>query len=149
MPEDIEELMNKVSLLEIKARRLSLETFSGEYQTTFKGQGLDFEDFREYQHGDEVRFIDWNVTARMRTPHVRTFREERELSVLIAVDISSSGFYTSGDQSKRALAAEIAAVATTLGRIGQPEEVAETVMWLASDAASYIHGSYVDVAGGR
>jgi len=110
MPEDIEELMKKVSLLEIKARRLSLETFSGEYHTTFKGQGLDFEDFREYQHGDEVRFIDWNVTARMQTPHVRTFREERELSVLIAVDISSSGFYTSGDQSKRALAAEIAAV---------------------------------------
>ena len=110
MPEDVEELMKKVSLLEIKARRLSLESFSGEYHTMFKGQGLDFEDVREYQHGDEIRFIDWNVTARMNTPHIRTFKEERELSVLIAVDISSSGFYASKEQSKRALAAEIAAV---------------------------------------
>lgn len=110
MPEDIEELMTKVSLLEIKARRLSLESFSGEYHTTFKGQGLDFEDFREYQHGDEVRFLDWNITARTNTPHIRTFTEERELTVLIAVDISSSGKYASGNQSKRALAAEIAAV---------------------------------------
>jgi len=81
MPEDIEELMTKVSLLEIKARRLSLESFSGEYHTTFKGQGLDFEDFREYQHGDEVRFLDWNITARTNTPHIRTFTEERELTV--------------------------------------------------------------------
>jgi len=79
MPEDIEELMTKVSLLEIKAR-------------------------------DEVRFLDWNITARTNTPHIRTFTEERELTVLIAVDISSSGKYASGNQSKRALAAEIAAV---------------------------------------
>lgn len=102
--------MRKVHNLEIKARRLSHESFSGEYHASFKGQGLDFEDFREYQHGDEIRFIDWNVTARMRTPFVRTFREERELTVLIAVDVSGSFDFGSHHLSKREIAAEIAAV---------------------------------------
>lgn len=102
--------MQKVHHLEIKARRLSRESFSGEYHTSFKGQGLDFEDFREYQHGDETRFIDWNVTARLNAPHIRTFREERELNVLIAVDISGSSHYGSDRLTKRELAAEIAAV---------------------------------------
>ena len=102
--------MRKVHLLEIKAKRLSRESFSGEYHTSFKGQGLDFEDYREYQHGDEVRFIDWMVTARLNQPHIRTFREERELTVLIAVDISASGDYGSSEMSKREVAAEIAAV---------------------------------------
>ncbi len=102
--------MKKVHLLEIKARRLSRESFSGEYHTSFKGQGLDFEDFREYQHGDEIRFIDWNVTARMNSPHIRNFREEREVTVVLAVDISGSGTYGSQHYSKRELAAEISAV---------------------------------------
>ena len=102
--------MRKVHHLELKARRLSRESFSGEYHASFKGQGLDFEDFREYQHGDEIRFIDWNVTARMRTPFVRTFREERELTVLIAVDVSGSFDFGSKHSSKREIAAEIAAV---------------------------------------
>lgn len=102
--------MRKVHRLEIKARRLSHESFSGEYHASFKGQGLDFEDFREYQHGDEIRFIDWNVTARMRSPFIRTFREERELTVLIAVDISGSFDFGSHHLSKREVAAEIAAV---------------------------------------
>lgn len=102
--------MRKVHRLEIKARRLSRESFSGEYHASFKGQGLDFEDFREYQHGDEIRFIDWNVTARMNTPFIRTFREERELNVLIAVDVSGSADFGSKHLSKRELAAEIAAV---------------------------------------
>ncbi len=102
--------MQKVHLLEIKARRLSRESFSGEYHTSFKGQGLDFEDYREYQHGDEIRFIDWMVTARLNQPYVKTFREERELSVVLAVDISASSEYGSGDYSKREMAAEIAAV---------------------------------------
>ena len=87
-PESIEEIMRRVHLLEIKARRLARETFSGEYQSSFKGSGLDFEDYREYQHGDETRFIDWNVTARKGHPYIRTFREERELSVILAVDVS-------------------------------------------------------------
>lgn len=102
--------MRKVHHLEIKAKRLSRESFSGEYHASFKGQGLDFEDFREYQHGDEIRFIDWNVTARMNAPFIRTFREERELNVLIAVDISGSFDYGSVHFSKREIAAEIAAV---------------------------------------
>lgn len=107
---DREELMGEVRDLEIKAKRLSRESFSGEYHTSFKGQGLDFEDYREYQHGDETRFIDWKVTARMHTPHIRTFREERELSVLLAVDVSGSNKYASGRLSKKQKAARIAAV---------------------------------------
>lgn len=108
--EQIEEMMARVRKLELKARRLVRESFSGEYLSSFRGQGLDFDDFREYQHGDEVRFIDWNVTARMNQPFVRKFREERELSVVIAVDISGSSDYGSLSLSKRELAAEAAAV---------------------------------------
>ncbi|MGB2091826.1 MAG: DUF58 domain-containing protein [Akkermansiaceae bacterium] len=109
-PESIEEIMRRVHLLEIKARRLARESFSGEYQSSFKGSGLDFEDYREYQHGDETRFIDWNVTARKDHPYIRTFREERELSVILAVDVSGSSIYGSSKLSKRELAAELAAV---------------------------------------
>lgn len=106
----IEEMMARVRKLELKARRLVRESFSGEYLSSFRGQGLDFDDFREYQHGDEVRFIDWNVTARMNQPFVRKFREERELSVVIAVDVSGSADYGSVSLSKREIAAETAAV---------------------------------------
>lgn len=108
--EQIEEMMGRVRKLELKARRLVRESFSGEYLSSFRGQGLDFDDFREYQHGDEVRFIDWNVTARMNSPFVRKFREERELSVVIAVDVSGSADYGSVSLSKREIAAETAAV---------------------------------------
>ena len=79
--------MARVRKLELKARRLAKESFSGEYHSSFRGQGLDFDDFREYQHGDEVRFIDWNVTVRMNTPFIRKFREDRELSVILAIEI--------------------------------------------------------------
>jgi uncharacterized protein (DUF58 family) len=106
----IEEMMARVRKLELKARRLVRESFSGEYLSSFRGQGLDFDDFREYQHGDEVRFIDWNVTARMNQPFVRKFREERELSVILAVDVSGSADYGSVELSKREVAAETAAV---------------------------------------
>jgi uncharacterized protein (DUF58 family) len=106
----IEEMMARVRKLELKARRLVRESFSGEYLSSFRGQGLDFDDFREYQHGDEVRFIDWNVTARMNQPFVRKFREERELSVILAVDVSGSSDYGSVELSKREVAAETAAV---------------------------------------
>ncbi len=108
--EQIEEMMARVRKLELKARRLVRESFSGEYLSSFRGQGLDFDDFREYQHGDEVRFIDWNVTARMNSPFVRKFREERELSVVLAVDVSGSADYGSVALSKREVAAETAAV---------------------------------------
>ncbi|BDS08374.1 hypothetical protein NT6N_34140 [Oceaniferula spumae] len=109
-PDSIDEIMRRVHKLEIKARRLARETFSGEYHSSFKGSGLDFEDYREYQHGDETRFIDWNVTARKDTPYIRTFREERELSVILAVDVSGSTLFGSQHLSKRELAAELAAV---------------------------------------
>lgn len=108
--QQIEEMMTRVRQLELKARRLVRESFSGEYLSSFRGQGLDFDDFREYAHGDEVRFIDWNVTARMNTPFVRKFREERELSVIIAVDVSGSADFGSSHLSKRELSAEIAAI---------------------------------------
>ncbi len=108
--EQIEEIMQRVRKLELKARRLVRESFSGEYLSSFRGQGLDFDDFREYQHGDEVRFIDWNVTARMNAPYVRKFREERELSVVLAVDVSGSIDYGSQHFSKREICAEAAAV---------------------------------------
>lgn len=106
----IEEMMSRVRKLELKARRLVRESFSGEYLSSFRGQGLDFDDFREYQHGDEVRFIDWNVTARMNAPFVRKFREEREMSVVIGVDVSGSADYGSVSLSKREIAAEAAAI---------------------------------------
>jgi uncharacterized protein (DUF58 family) len=108
--EQIDEMMARVRKLELKARRMVRESFSGEYLSSFRGQGLDFDDFREYQHGDEVRFIDWNVTARMNHPYVRKFREERELAVILAVDVSGSADYGSVALSKREVAAETAAV---------------------------------------
>ncbi|MBR00497.1 MAG: DUF58 domain-containing protein [Verrucomicrobiales bacterium] len=108
--ESIEEIMRRVRRLEIRARRLVSESFSGDYHSSFRGQGLDFDEFREYQPGDEVRFIDWNVSARMQETYIRKFREERELSVILAVDISGSTNYGSDFLSKRERAAEIAAL---------------------------------------
>lgn len=108
--QQIEEIMARIRKLELKARRLAKESFSGEYHSSFRGQGLDFDDFREYQHGDEVRFIDWNVTARMNTPFIRKFREDREISVILAIDVSGSGNYGSLELSKREVAAEVAAI---------------------------------------
>jgi uncharacterized protein (DUF58 family) len=99
-----------VRRVELKARRLVRESFSGEYQSSFRGQGIDFDDYREYQHGDEIRFIDWNVTARMGQPFVRKFREERELAAVLAVDVSGSADYGSRRLSKREVAAEAAAI---------------------------------------
>jgi uncharacterized protein (DUF58 family) len=106
----IEEVMKRVRRLEIRAKRLVTESFAGEYHSSFKGQGLDFDEFREYQPGDEIRFIDWNVTARMGAPFIRKFREERELTVIIAVDVSASTLFGSRSRSKRELAAELAAL---------------------------------------
>ena len=108
--EEIEEVLARVRKLELKAKRLVRESFAGEYQSSFRGQGLDFDDFREYQHGDEIRFIDWNVTARMNMPFIRKFREERELSVILAIDVSGSADFGSIHFSKREAAAEAAAI---------------------------------------
>ncbi len=107
---EVTELLKKVRKIELRTRGMVRESFGGEYHSCFKGEGIDFEDFREYQAGDEVRAIDWNVTARMGQPFVKNFVEERELTVYICVDISASGEFGSIDLSKRELMAEIAAL---------------------------------------
>jgi uncharacterized protein (DUF58 family) len=104
------EMLKKIRQIELRSLRLVNETLAGQYHSVFKGQGMNFEEVREYQPGDEVRAIDWNVTARMNHPFVKKFVEERELTVILLVDLSGSGLFGSGDQSKRELAAEIASV---------------------------------------
>ncbi len=106
----ITRILKRVRRIELITRGLVKETLGGAYHSRFKGQGIEFDDFREYQPGDDVRFIDWNVTARMDDPYVRKYVEEREMTVLLLVDVSSSGDYGSGEDSKRERAAEIAAV---------------------------------------
>jgi len=108
--QDISEILRKIRKIELRTRGLVRESFGGEYHSCFKGEGIDFEDFREYQHGDEVRSIDWNVTARMGTPFVKKFTEEREMTVFLAIDASASGNYGSHGPSKRELMAEVAAL---------------------------------------
>jgi uncharacterized protein (DUF58 family) len=101
-------ILKKIRALEIKTRGLVEAAFAGEYHSVFKGRGMNFEDVREYQPGDEIRAIDWNVTARLGTPFVKKFTEERELTVMLIVDVSASGNFGSTTQSKRELAAEVA-----------------------------------------
>lgn len=103
-------ILKRVRRIELLTRGMVKEMLGGQYHSRFKGQGIEFDDFREYQPGDDVRFIDWNVTARMNDPFVRKYVEERELSVMLCVDVSCSGDYGSQDDSKRERAAEIAAV---------------------------------------
>lgn len=104
------ELARKVRLLEIHTRHLVNDVFSGEYSSVFKGRGIEFAEVREYQPGDDVRTIDWNVTARRGTPYVKRFEEERELTVVLAVDGSASTRFGTRGQLKRERAAEVAAV---------------------------------------
>jgi len=105
---DPEEILKKIRGLEIKTRALVETAFAGDYHSVFKGRGMNFEDVREYQPGDEIRAIDWNVTARLGSPFVKKFTEERELMVMLIVDVSASGNFGSTSQSKRELAAEVA-----------------------------------------
>ena len=104
------EILSRVRRLEVKTRRLVEETMAGQYHSVFKGRGMDFEEVREYLPGDEVRSIDWNVTARTGRPFVKKFTEERELTLLLLLDLSASGRFGSGSRSKRELAAEVASV---------------------------------------
>jgi uncharacterized protein (DUF58 family) len=104
------EILKKIRQIEIRTNRLVSETLAGQYHSVFKGQGMNFDEVREYQPGDEVRSIDWNVTARMNHPFVKKFVEERELTLMLVVDASASGMFGSHAQSKRELAAEIASV---------------------------------------
>src|SRR5690349_893103 len=105
---DTAEILKKIRTLEIKTRGLVEAAFAGNYHSVFKGRGMNFEDVREYQPGDEIRAIDWNVTARLGSPFVKKFTEERELMVMLIVDVSASGNFGSKTQSKRELAAEVA-----------------------------------------
>ncbi len=103
-------MLDKVRRLDIRTRRMMNDSLAGEYHSVFKGRGMDFDEVREYVPGDEVRTIDWNVTARAGHPFVKKYAEERELNLLLLVDISASGNFGSGTQSKRELAAELASL---------------------------------------
>jgi uncharacterized protein (DUF58 family) len=104
------DILRQVRLLELRTRGLVNSLFSGEYRSVFKGQGMEFSEVREYQPGDEVRSIDWNVTARMRRPYVKRYIEERELTVMLAVDLSGSGRFGTRQRFKSELASELSAV---------------------------------------
>jgi len=103
------DLMRAIRRIEIRTRHLVNDSFAGEYQAIFKGRGMEFDEVRAYQPGDEVRSIDWNVTARMGEPFVKRYVEERELTVILAVDASASGLFGTRDRFKRDLAAEVGA----------------------------------------
>ncbi|HOE93911.1 MAG TPA: DUF58 domain-containing protein [Candidatus Cryptobacteroides sp.] len=104
------DLLKKVRKIEIRTKALSHQIFAGEYHSAFKGRGMAFSEVREYQYGDDVRNMDWNVTARLRAPYVKVFEEERELTVVLLVDVSRSGQFGTTVRTKRELLAEIAAV---------------------------------------
>ncbi len=105
-----EELLSKVRKIEIKTRGLSSQIFAGKYHSAFKGRGMSFSEVREYRIGDDVRDIDWNVTARTRTPHIKMYEEERELTMMLVVDVSASRLFGTTDKFKRDVVTEIAAV---------------------------------------
>ncbi len=104
---DQKEIFKKIRRIEIKTRRVVNDLFSGEYHSTFKGRGMEFEEVRQYEPGDDIRLIDWNVTARTGYPFIKKFREERELSVIFLVDMSSSGFFGTKERFKEETAAEL------------------------------------------
>ena len=104
------ELLRKVRKIEIRTRALSHQIFAGEYHSAFKGRGMAFSEVREYQYGDDPRSMDWNVTARLRAPYVKVYEEEREMTVVLLIDISRSGLFGTREKTKRELIAEIAAV---------------------------------------
>jgi len=104
------EILKKVRFIDLKTRKAVNELFGGEYHSVFKGRGMNFSQVREYSYGDDIRAIDWNVTARMRKPFVKIFEEERELILMLVVDISASGMFGSVENLKREISAEIAAL---------------------------------------
>ena len=104
------DLFKKIRRIQITTSRLVTDVFAGQYHSVFKGRGMEFDEVREYQLGDDIRTIDWNVTARTNIPHVKRYAEERELTILFLVDVSRSGIFGSGDRAKLDLATELAAV---------------------------------------
>jgi len=107
---DHKELLKKVRRIQIATKHAVNDVFAGQYHSTFKGRGMEFDEVREYVPGDDIRSIDWNVTARTGSPHIKKFVEEREMTVMLVVDVSASNLFGSGTQLKRDLAAEVAAV---------------------------------------
>lgn len=110
MTRDPKEILKKIRRIELRTRRLVNSMFAGQYHSVFKGRGMNFEEVREYAPGDEIRSIDWNVTARMNAPYIKKYTEERELTVMLLVDVSASGIFGSVQLSKRELAAEVASI---------------------------------------
>ena len=110
MRESENDILKRVRKIEIKTRGLSNEIFAGKYHTAFRGRGMSFAEVREYRAGDDVRDIDWNVTARSRKPHIKVYEEERELTMMLLVDVSGSRMFGSGDRLKKGIITEIAAV---------------------------------------
>ena len=106
---DTKDILQKVRRIEIKTKRLSDHIFSGDYHTSFKGKGMSFAEVRQYQYGDDIRAIDWNVTARYNEPYVKIFEEERELTLMLLIDVSKSVNFGSSDQFKNDIITEIAA----------------------------------------
>lgn len=104
------EILKKVRHIEVRTRRMVDDTLAGSYHSVFKGRGMNFDEVREYVPGDEIRLIDWNVTARTGIPHIKKFTEERELTIMLMIDISGSGTFGSSEQSKREIMAEIGSV---------------------------------------
>lgn len=104
------ELMDKIRSIQIRAGHLASDVMAGEYASAFKGRGMEFREVREYLPGDDVRLIDWNVTARMQQPYIKEYREERELTIMLVVDVSSSGSFGSGRKLKNEVAAEVASI---------------------------------------
>jgi len=107
---DTREILRKIRRLELRTRRLVESSFAGQYLSVFKGRGMNFEEVRPYTPGDEIRAIDWNVTARTGEPYIKKFTEEREMTVMIVLDVSASGDFGSVEESKREMAAEVAAI---------------------------------------
>lgn len=105
---ETQDLLSKIRRIEIKSRRLSQNIFSGEYRSAFKGRGMSFSEVREYQLGDDVRDIDWNVTARYARPYIKVYEEEREMTMMLLVDVSESGLFGTVERTKRQLIAEVA-----------------------------------------
>ena len=110
MQENENDILKRVRKIEIKTRGLSNEIFAGKYHTAFRGRGMSFSEVREYRAGDDVRDIDWNVTARSRKPHIKIYEEERELTMMLVVDVSASRLFGTTDRTKKQLMTEVAAV---------------------------------------
>src|SRR5205085_6355177 len=104
------DIIKKVRLLEIKSKKLTSDLFTGEYHSAFKGKGMSYKEVREYNPGDDIRFIDWNVSARFGHPFSKVFEEERELTVMLLIDISASSYFGTMYSTKRDMITEIAAV---------------------------------------